>query len=140
MACNCNSLLHVANAAVAEVPSGGNVPLGTTVRQLGCACRLNGDGIVLAPGTYEVAGTVTLAPAATTDATTTEADATPGSAVRLLSGGSNVLGAYAAADATGTVTLPVAATVTTSRGTTLTLLNVGAAASVANVSLVVTRA
>lgn len=139
MACNCNSLLHVANAAVAEVPANGNVPLGTTVRQLGCACRLNGDGIVLAPGTYEVTGTVTLAPAATADATATNADSGSTLAVRLLSGGSNVLGAYAAAEATGTATLPVAATVTASRGTTLTLSNVGDAASVANVSVVVAR-
>lgn len=36
----------MANAAVAEVPAGGNIPLGTTACQRGCACRLNGDGSV----------------------------------------------------------------------------------------------
>lgn len=139
MACNCNPLLHVANAAVAEVPSGGNVPLGTTVCQRGCACRLNGDGIALAPGTYTVLGTVTMRAA---EAASTEADSSdsPALAVRLLAGGSDVQGAYAASDETGHVTLPIAAIVSTTRGTTLTLSNAGGAVSVESVSIVVRRA
>lgn len=135
MACNCKSSLHVANAAVAEVPSGGNVPLGTTVRQSGCACRLNGDGIVLACGTYTVLGAVTLAPVAAATA-----DSAQAVSLDLMAGGSKVQGGSASADAAGTVTLPLATTVTApAQGTTLTLLNSGAAVSVTGVSLMVIR-
>lgn len=132
MACCNSALLHVANDAVAEVPANGNVPLGTTVCQLGCRARLNGDGVVLAPGTYLVAGTVTLAPT-----TATEADSGTTVSVALRSGGGAVQGGTVSADAAGAVTLPVCVTVCAPRGTTLTLANVGDAVSVTGVSVVV---
>lgn len=127
----CQSILHVANAAVADVPKGGNVPLGTTICQQGCHARLNGDGIALAPGRYEVAATVSMAPAA-------ETPTGVGLSVALLAGGQPVQGGSSTIVSTGAVTLPVVATVASPcGGTTLVVRNTGVDASVSGTSLVV---
>lgn len=130
---NCNPYISVANAAVADVPAGGNVPLGTLVGRECCRYRLAGDGIVLR-GCSEsvVTGTVTLRPANDTEA------AVPLS-VELRRNGQPVQGGSARIDSTATVTLPISATVAGDQcqTTTVTIANTGADASVAGVSLVV---
>lgn len=133
MACSCSPYIAVANTAVAEVPTGGSVPLGTLIGRECGKYRLAGDGIVIrGAGTCEVAGTVTLKPAA-------ESGTAVGLSATLCRNGQPVQGGYARIDSAATVTLPFCVTVSGDQcsTTTVTVENSGADASVVGVSLVV---
>lgn len=133
MACNRSPYIAVANAAVAEVPTGGNVPLGSPVGRECCRYRIAGDGIVArGAGESLVTGTVTMRPAAT-------AGGAVGLSCELRRNGQPVQGGSARVDSTGVVTLPICATVPGDpcATVTLTVANTGADAAIVGVSLVV---
>lgn len=129
----CKPYISVANVAVAEVPTGGNVPLGSLVGKECCKYRLAGDGIVVRGGGESiVTGTVSMRPAA-------EASSGVSLSCELRRNGQPVQGGSSRIDSTGVVTLPVCATVTGDpcNTTTLTIANTGVDAAITGVSLVV---
>lgn len=133
MSCNCKPYLAVANSAVAEVPTGGNVPLGTLVGKECCKYRLAGDGIVIRGcGESLVTGTVTMRPATT-------AESAVGLSCELRRNGQPVQGGSALIDSTGSVSLPLCAVVSgdACNTTTLTVANSGVDAAITGVSLVI---
>lgn len=133
MACNCNPYISVANNAVAEVPTGGNVPLGSLVGKECCRYRIAGDGIVIrGAGESLVTGTVSMRPATTTESGVNLS-------CELRRNGQPVQGGSARIDSTGVVTLPVCATVSgdACSTTTVTIANTGVDAAITGVSLVV---
>lgn len=133
MNCNCRPYLAVANVAVAEAPTEGNIPLGTLVGKECCKYRLAGDGIVIrGAGESIVRGTVTLKPAAT-------ASTAVALSAELRRNGQPIQGGSARIDSTWTVTLPLVAVVSgdACSTTTLTLVNTGADAAISGVSLAI---
>lgn len=129
---SCKPYISVANTAVAEVPTGGTVPLGALVGKECCKYRLAGDGVVVRGGGESVVrGTVSMKPAA-------ETSAGVNLSVELRRNGQPVQGGVSRIDSTGVVTLPIVATVSGDpcATATLTIVNTGVDAAIVGVSLV----
>ena len=132
---SCKSAIFTANTGAQSVAVGAVIPLGSIVRRFGCCVNLNGNGINLTEsGYYDVAASITAAPAAAGTVTAT-----------LFRNGVAVPGATASAavsTAGNPANLSIAALVREpccADGSTLTLVLTGAAATVSNVALVVEK-
>lgn len=129
-----NSLIYLATPSVAEVASGGVLPLSTIVRRRGCAVQQSNDSIVLgAPGYYHV-----------TVATTFTAPATGIVTLELRQDGLPVQGATASASIvtanTEVGSLSFDAIVRVPCGyssVTLTVVNTGVAVNTSNIAITV---
>lgn len=94
MACNCRPYLATANSAVANVPTGGNIPLGSAVGRECQRYRLAGDSVsVNGGGESVISGTVTIAPAST-------ASTAVNLAIEVRRNGQAVQGGFARTDST----------------------------------------
>lgn len=126
--------VYTVNANVANVPTGGSVPLGTAVHYEGCSCELSGNGISCkGAGNFRVDGAIALAPV---DGSTAVVVGT-----QVTQDGQDVQGGYSAASSTGIVTLPVHAVIRNDccGASNVAIKNIGPAVSVNSVSLTVGR-
>ena len=132
---SCKSLIYTAMTTPTAVTINGTLPLGTIVRRYGCNCNLNGSGIsVEGAGYYDVSVSVVAVPAVAGTVT-----------VQLMQDGVAVSGANASATVAATdtdVTLAFPAALRLgccSTGSTLTLVLTGAASTINNVAVRVTK-
>lgn len=132
---SCKSMIYTALETPTAVAVGGAIPLGTIVRRYGCNCNLNGNGITLeGAGYYDVEVSVVAMP-----------DAAGTVTVQLLKDGVAVPGALAsatvaAADTSVTLAFPAAVRLgCCSDGSSLTLVLTGAASTVNNAAVQVTK-
>lgn len=142
MGCCLNKFIYAANAAVANVPTGGVIPLGTLVAKRsicsGPGCTLDGNGITCqGPANFKVTASVTLEPVSATSTESTSAASTL--AFELDKDGMAFQGGLASTEATEQVTLPLSVVVPISccSSGVLTLKMTGADAKITNVTTIV---
>lgn len=132
---SCKSAIYTANTTATAVAVGSAIPLGTIIRRFGNNVNLSGNGIIMSgSGYYDVNASITLTPTAAGTVT-----------VSLLRDGVAIPGATASetvAAAATTVNLSIPALVRLqccNSSSTLTFVLTGAAATVNNIGVVVTK-
>lgn len=126
--------VYTVNANVANVPTGGAVPLGTAVHYEGCSCELSGNGILCkGSGNFSVDGTIALSPVDGSSAVVV--------GTQVVQDGQDVQGGYSAVSTTGIVTLPIHAVVRNDccGKSNVAIENIGAAVSVNSVAVTVRK-